>query len=71
MHYKREIEELLEKISEKPVMVLATSLHDSVSARNMSVAALGDKLYFQTDRNMKKAEQIQGNSSVALCIDSQ
>ena len=51
-------------------MVLSTSLNQAVTSRMMSIVALDEKLYFQTDRTLRKYEQLKGNPSVALCIDN-
>ena len=51
-------------------MVLSTSENDKVSSRMMSVIQIDGKLYFQTDRTMKKYHQIRKNNNVALCIDN-
>jgi len=70
MKYKEEIEKTLKVISEKKIMVLATSLNDNVYARNMSVVSIYDRVYFQTDREMNKIRQIENNNKVALCVDN-
>lgn len=51
-------------------MVLSTSENDKVSSRTMSIVQIGGELYFQTDRTMKKYNQIIKNNNVALCIDN-
>ncbi|MGC8771727.1 MAG: pyridoxamine 5'-phosphate oxidase family protein [Brevinematia bacterium] len=68
--YLPEIEEVLRKIQEKKIMVMETSLDGKVTARNMSVVVLRDRIYCQTDRNMTKAQQIMGNENVAFCVDN-
>lgn len=51
-------------------MVLSTAANNVVSSRMMSVIHLENKLYFQTDCNLPKYQQLQKNSNVALCIDN-
>lgn len=51
-------------------MVLSTSLQDYVTARMMSVVQREGIFYFQTDREMRKYEQLSGNLHVALCIEN-
>lgn len=51
-------------------MVLSTSLDDIVTSRTMSIVNLNEKLYFQTDRTLRKYSQLKGNANVALCIDN-
>lgn len=65
-----EIKDVLKNIETKSIMILATSLNDFVTARNMSVIAVNDKIYCQTDKNMSKVIQIDGNPNVAYCIDN-
>ena len=58
-----------QELAGKKIMVLATSANDRVTARSMSVIFLDGKVYFQTDRVMEKARQIEANPNVALCTD--
>ena len=51
-------------------MVLSTSLQDHVTSRMMSVIQRKGIFYFQTDREMRKYEQLSGNPRVALCIEN-
>lgn len=51
-------------------MVLSTSLDNIVTSRMMSLICIDKKLYFQTDKNFTKYNQIKGNNNVALCIDN-
>jgi len=64
------IEDVLKKLEAKFIMVLATSSKDIVTARNMSVITVNDKIYCQTDKNMTKTLQINENPHVAYCIDN-
>ena len=51
-------------------MVLSTSLKDHVTSRMMSIVAMDEKLYFQTDCTFRKYNQLKGNCNVALCADN-
>lgn len=51
-------------------MVLSTSLKDHVTSRMMSIVAMDEKLYFQTDCTFRKYNQLNGNCNVALCADN-
>ena len=51
-------------------MVLSTSLNDIVTSRTMSIIVLDEKIYFQTDKTLRKYRQLKGNSNVSLCIDN-
>jgi general stress protein 26 len=48
-------------------LVLATSSDDRVTARTMGYVNKGLTIYFQTERNSLKIEQIETNPNVALC----
>lgn len=67
--------DLLEKdifgfLDDGKIMVLATSCHDLVTARNMSCIIIKNKIYFQTDKTFLKYKQIIENPNVALCVDN-
>ncbi len=61
---------LLREIGEARKMVLSTSLNDVVTSRMMSVVILDGRLYFQTDKTLRKYAQLTGNANVALCADN-
>lgn len=64
------INKYLEILSNKNVMVLATTSQNKVTARNISVILIDTSIFFQTDQRMDKATQIELNENVALCIDN-
>ena len=51
-------------------MVLSTSFNDVVTSRMMSIVCLNRKLYFQTDKLLRKYSYLKNNPNVALCIDN-
>lgn len=51
-------------------MVLSTSLNDKVTSRMMSVIHQNGIFYFQTDKHLRKYDQLIKNENVALCIDN-
>lgn len=51
-------------------MVLSTSYQNKVSSRMISIARIGEKFYFQTDKNFRKYKEIKENPNVSLCIDN-
>jgi general stress protein 26 len=69
LDFNSELEKQFQELAAKKVMVLATCAENHVTARNMSVIVLDQKVYFQTDRLMEKARQIEINDQVALCAD--
>jgi general stress protein 26 len=68
--YCEEIESVLAGIRTKPIIVFATSRNNKVTARNMSVVTIDDKIYFQTGLSMEKAQQLIANDNVAFCVDN-
>ena len=50
--------------------MLATSKNDIVTARNMSIISVSNKIYFQTSKLMEKYDQIISNANVALCTNN-
>jgi len=48
--------------------VLATSVHDNVTARRMRFIADGIKIYCYTDRGLRKVNQIIANPNVAVVV---
>ncbi len=63
-------EEVFNQLGNSKVMVLATSFEDRVTARNMSCVIMNYKIYFQTDIEFLKAQQMIKNQNVALCVDN-
>lgn len=70
MGFQEEYTKFYKEFGESKKMVLSTSLNDIVTSRTMSIIVLDEKLYFQTDKTLKKYRQLKGNSNVSLCIDN-
>lgn len=70
MSFEEAYSKFWQEFGESRVMVLSTSIHDVVTSRAMSVVALGEKLYFQTDETLRKYQQLKENPNAALCIDN-
>lgn len=70
MNYNQAMNGFSTKIGEAKKFVLATSLNDRPTARMMSCIIINNAIYFQTDKQFTKYEQISQNSTVALCIDN-
>ena len=68
--FYQKVDEFFSDFGKGRKMVLSTSENDKVSSRMMSVVQIGGELYFQTDRTMKKYDQMMKNNNVALCIDN-
>lgn len=68
--FEEKLADFYEQFGESKIMVLATSLHDKVTSRMMSMIVLDGQFYFQTDTNSRKYQQLQENPHVSLCIDN-
>ncbi len=68
--YVPQIEHILRTLSEKRIMVLATSRDGQVTARNMSVLVDYDAVYCQTDSRMEKTHAVERNPRAAYCVDN-
>lgn len=51
-------------------MVLSTSENDMVTSRMMNIIQIDGLFYFQTDKELRKYNQLINNPKVALCIDN-
>lgn len=58
---------MFEKLGDWKIMALASSVNDYVMVRNVSCLFYDDKVYFKTDKNFRKTQQLYENPQVALC----
>lgn len=58
---------LFKKLGDWKIMALASSVNDYVMVRNVSCLFYDDKIYFKTDKNFRKTQQLFKNPQVALC----
>lgn len=68
--FNEEYSKFWQEFGKSKTMVLSTSINNIVTSRMMSVVALDNKLYFQTDKTFKKYKQLKENPNAALCIDN-
>ena len=59
---------LFNKLGDYKIMALASSVNDYVMVRNVSCLIYDDKIYFKTDKNFRKTQQLFENPRVALCV---
>ena len=65
---KKEGEALLfHKLGDSKIMALGSSVNDYVMVRNVSCLFYDGKIYFKTDKNFRKTQQLYRNPQVALC----
>ncbi len=58
---------MFEKLGDWKIMALASSAHDYVMVRNVSCLFYDGKVWFKTDKNFRKTQQLYQNPQVALC----
>ena len=68
MEFKEAQEYLFKKLGNSKIMALASSANDHVMVRNVSCLFYNDKIYFKTDKNFRKTQQLFVNPNVALCV---
>ena len=59
---------MFKKLGTSKIMALASSVDDYVMVRNESCLFYDDKIYFKTDKNFRKTQQLFKNPRVALCV---
>ncbi|MBO0454203.1 pyridoxamine 5'-phosphate oxidase family protein [Candidatus Enterococcus murrayae] len=67
MEFNEAVEQFYQKLGQKKIMALATSLNDHVMVRNVSVIIHDQKILFKTDKNFRKTKQLLENPQVAIC----
>ncbi|MDD6468074.1 MAG: pyridoxamine 5'-phosphate oxidase family protein [Erysipelotrichaceae bacterium] len=65
--FKEAVEVMFRQLGNYKIMALATSVNDYVMVRNVSCLFYNDKVYFKTDMNFRKTQQLMQNPQVALC----
>ena len=58
---------MFEQLGDWKIMALASSVNDYVMVRNVSCLFYDQKVYFKTDREFRKTQQLLKNPQVALC----
>ena len=56
------------KLGNWKIMALATTVHDYPMIRNVSCIFYNDRIYFKTDKNFRKTQQLLENEKVAMCF---
>ena len=65
--YEEAVTTMFEKLGNAQIMALASSLNDYVMVRNVSCLFYDGKIWFKTDKNFRKTQQLYQNPHVALC----
>lgn len=58
---------MFDTLGDWKIMALASSLNDHVTVRNVSCLFYNEKIYFKTDKNFRKTEQLLKNPHIAMC----
>lgn len=67
LSFAQAVELMFEKLGESKIMALASSHNDYVMVRNVSCLFYDGKVWFKTDKNFRKTQQLFANPRVALC----
>ena len=65
--FDQAVQLMFEKLGTDKVMALASSVNDYVMVRNVSCLFYDNKVYFKTDKNFRKTQQLFQNPHVAMC----
>lgn len=65
--FDQAVDLMFEKLGDWKIMALASSVNDYVMVRNVSCLFYDHKIWFKTDKNFRKTQQLYQNPHVALC----
>ena len=65
--FEQAVNIMFKKLGDWKVMALASSVNDYVMVRNVSCLFYDNKVYFKTDKNFRKTQQLFRNPHVAMC----
>ncbi len=65
--FEQAVELMFDKLGAWKIMALASSVNDYVMVRNVSCLFYDSKVWFKTDKNFRKTQQLFQNPQVALC----
>ncbi|MDO5300563.1 MAG: pyridoxamine 5'-phosphate oxidase family protein [Clostridia bacterium] len=67
LSFEQAVKIMFEKLGDWKIMALASSKDDYVMVRNVSCLFYDERIYFKTDREFRKTQQLFANPHVALC----
>lgn len=67
LSFAQAVELMFDKLGDSKIMALASSVNDYVMVRNVSCLFYDGKIWFKTDKNFRKTQQLYANPQVALC----
>ena len=65
--FEQAVELMFSKLGDWKIMALATAVNQHVMVRNVSCLFYDGKIWFKTDKNFRKTQQLYQNPNVALC----
>lgn len=65
--FEQAVELMFQKLGDWKIMALATAVDQHVMVRNVSCLFYDGKIWFKTDKNFRKTQQLYQNPNVALC----
>ena len=65
--FEQAVELMFNKLGTDKIMALASSVNDYVMVRNVSCLFYDGLVWFKTDKNFRKTQQLFENPQVALC----
>ncbi|MBQ0064840.1 MAG: pyridoxamine 5'-phosphate oxidase family protein [Firmicutes bacterium] len=65
--FEQAVEIMFEKLGDWKIMALASCVDNYPMVRNVSCLFYDNKVYFKTDKNFRKTQQLYQNPQVALC----
>ena len=65
--FQQAVDLMFNKLGDWKIMALATAVDQHVMVRNVSCLFYDGKIWFKTDKNFRKTQQLYRNPNVALC----
>ena len=67
MEMNEAVQIMKDKLGDWKIMALASCVDNYPMVRNVSCLFYNDKIYFKTDKNFRKTQQLYANPRVAMC----
>lgn len=67
--FEKAVDIMNHKLGETKIMALASCVENYPMVRNVSCIFYNDRIYFKTDKNFRKTQQLFMNNQVAMCFN--
>ena len=67
LSFEQAVDIMFDKLGDWKIMALASCVDNYPMVRNVSCLFYDNKVYFKTDKNFRKTQQLYKNPNVALC----